>query len=67
MSVMEFMVCRQGRQSRWVVRLGKSVYGSYLDKELALLDAMEAAQDALQCGREARVWLRDSTTQARLL
>ena len=67
MKVMEFMVCRQGRQSRWIVRLGNSVYGSYLDKELALLDAMEAAQDALQCGCEAQVWLRDSTTQARLL
>jgi len=67
MGVMEFMVCRQGRHSRWIVRLGNSVYGSYLDKEQALLDAMDAAQDALQCGREARVWLRESASEARLL
>jgi len=67
MGIMEFMVCRQGRRSRWIVRLGNSIYGSYLDREQALLDAMEAAQDALQCGREAQVWLRDSATEARLL
>ena len=59
MGIMEFQVCRQGRDARWVVRLGDAVYGSYLDKEQALLDAVDAARDALQCGREAQVWLRE--------
>ncbi|HEX6443111.1 MAG TPA: hypothetical protein VF007_13050 [Stellaceae bacterium] len=66
MDTLEFQVCRQARESRWIVRLGPAVYGAYLDKEQALLDAVEAARDALQCGREAQVWLRDSTTPARI-
>ncbi|HEV8031492.1 MAG TPA: hypothetical protein VGP42_10790 [Stellaceae bacterium] len=66
MDTLEFQVCRQGRESRWVVRLGNAVYGAYLDREQALLDAVEAARDALQCGHEAQVWLRDSTTPARI-
>ena len=66
MDTLEFQVCRQGREPRWVVRLGNAVYGAYLDREQALLDAVEAARDALQCGREAQVWLRDSTTPARI-
>ena len=66
MGIMEFQVCRQGRESRWVVRLGNAVYGSYLDKEQALLDAVEAARDALQTGRQAQVWLRDRSNAARI-
>ena len=46
MSAMEFQVCRRGRKSRWVVTLGNSLYGAYLDKEQALLDAVDAARDA---------------------
>ena len=59
MSVMEFQVCRRGREARWVVTLGNAVYGAYLDKEQALLDAVDAARDALEAGREAQVWVRD--------
>lgn len=66
MSVMEFQVCRRGREAQWVVTLGNSVYGAYLDKEQALLDAVDAARDALQSGREAQVWLRDRSTAARV-
>jgi hypothetical protein len=66
MGTLEFQVCRQGRESRWVVRLGSAVYGAYLDKEQALLDAVDAARDALQCGREAQVWLRDRASPARI-
>lgn len=66
MAVMEFQVCRHGRDARWIVRLGDTVYGSYLDKEQALLDAVDAARDALQTGREAQVWLRDRTDAARI-
>jgi hypothetical protein len=66
MTIMEFQVCRRGRDARWIVRLGNAVYGCYLDKEQALLDAIDAARDALQCGREAQVWLRDRSNADRI-
>jgi hypothetical protein len=66
MPVMEFQVCRRGRNARWVVTLGDAVYGAYLDKEQALLDAVDAARDALQSGREAQVWLKDRAAPARV-
>jgi hypothetical protein len=46
--------------------LGDSVYGAYLDKEQALLDAVDAARDALQSGLEAEVWVRDRSKAARV-
>jgi len=46
--------------------LGGSVYGAYLDKEQALLDAVDAARDALQAGRQAQVWVRERSTAARV-
>jgi hypothetical protein len=63
---MEFQVCRRGPSTRWVVLLGDSVYGAYLDKEQALLDAVDAARDALQSGRQAQVWVTDRSTAARV-
>ena len=66
MGIMEFQVCRQSRETRWVVWLGGSVYGAYLDKEQALLDAVDAAREALQCGREAEVWIRERANSARI-
>jgi hypothetical protein len=66
MRVLEFQVCRRGRQARWVVTIGDSIYGAYVDKEQALLDAVDAARDALQGGREAQVWIRDRSTAARV-
>ena len=64
--MMEFQVCRHGRESRWVVTLGGAIYGAYVDKEQALLDAMDAARDALHSGREAQVWVRDRSSAARV-
>ena len=64
--VMEFQVCRRGREARWVVTLGDTVYGAYLDKEQALLDAVDAARDALAAGHEAQVWVRERSTSARV-
>lgn len=72
MRPIEFKVCRQGRESKWVVMLGNSLdsgnslYGAYLDKEQAVLDAVDAARDALQAGCEAQVWIRDRSTTARV-
>jgi hypothetical protein len=72
MRAMEFYVCRRAREPRWVVMLGNSLYGgsslygTYLDKEQALLDAVDAARDALQVGCEAQVWIRDRSSTARV-
>ena len=66
MTTMEFQVCRRGRDARWIVRLGNAVYGSYLDKEQALLDAIDAARDALQSGHEVQVWVREPTGADRI-
>jgi hypothetical protein len=63
---MEFQVCRRGREAKWVVMLDASVYGAYLDKEQAVLDAVDAARDALQSGREAQVWVRERSRAARV-
>jgi len=67
MGIMEFQVCQQGQDSRWIVRLDDTVYGDYLDKEQALLDAVDAAHDARSSGREAEVWLHESNDAARIL
>jgi hypothetical protein len=67
MGIMEFEVCRRVRDARWIVRLNNALYGAYLDKEQALLDAVDAARDALMCGREAQVWIRDRASTARIL
>ena len=67
MGIMEFQVCQQGQDARWVVRLDDAEYGDYLDKEAALLDAVDAAHDARQTGRDAVVWLHEQTSAARIL
>ena len=41
-----------------------SLYRAYLDKEQALLDAIDAGRDAVQAGYEAQVWIRDRSTAA---
>jgi len=66
MGIVEFEVCRRGRDARWIVRVGNAVYGAYLDKEQALLDAVDAARDAAQSGREAQVWVREHSSAARI-
>lgn len=66
MGTLEFQVCRHDDEARWIVRLGRSVYGFYLDKEQALLDAVDAARDASESGRKAQVWVRDSAEKARI-
>ena len=66
MGIMKFEVCRRSRDARWIVRLGDVLYGFYLDREQALLDAVDAARDARQCGREAQVWIRDRASATRI-
>lgn len=67
MGTLQFQVCRQEGEARWIVRLGGAEYGSYLDKEQALLDALDAARDASESGCEAQVWVCDSAEPARVL
>jgi hypothetical protein len=67
MGIMEFQVCQQVDDARWIVRLDDTEYGAYLDKEQAVLDAVEAAHDARDTGRDAEVWLHEQTSAARIL
>ena len=67
MGMMKFQVHQHGRSARWVVRLNNAIYGGYLDKEQALLDAIDAASDAQRSGSKAQVWVRDRTMAARVL
>ena len=66
MFVLQFHVRPRGRDPRWVVGLANSFYGAYLDKEQALLDAVDAARDAMQAGYEAQVWIKDRSALARV-
>jgi hypothetical protein len=61
-----FQVCLRRRDPHWVVRLDDRLYGAYLDKDQALLDAVDAARDAVQAGFEAQVWIKDRSTPARV-
>jgi hypothetical protein len=63
---LKFEVCRRSRDAQWIVRLDDVLYGSYLDREQAIVDAVDAARDAQQCGREAQVWIRDRAGAARI-
>lgn len=55
MSCLEFKVCQTGRDKHWVVLVGNRLYGRYLNRDQAVLDARDAAEDARQCGRAAEV------------
>jgi hypothetical protein len=67
MGIMEFQVCQQVDDARWIVRLDDTEYGAYLDKEQAVLDAVEAAHDARETGRDAQVWVHEQASAARIL
>ena len=56
MASMEFRVCWDRPGANWVVRLGGGLYGAYLNKEPALLDAFDAAGEAQTKGHDAHVW-----------
>lgn len=56
---MLFEVCLHRREPRWLVLIEGQFYGEYIDKVQALLDAIDAAKDALATGQEAEVWDQD--------
>lgn len=37
MGILEFLVCRHRRHAQWIVKLGRTIYGSYLDKSRRFL------------------------------
>ena len=53
---MLFRICRDERRQRWIVLVEDQRYGEYLDKEEAVLDAIDAAQEARAAGGDAEVW-----------
>jgi hypothetical protein len=61
---MLFRVCRDERQSRWMVLVEDRLYGEYLGKDEAVADAIDAVNDTRAGGGEAEVW--DETTTLRL-
>ena len=52
---MLFRVRRDERRA-WVVLVEGHLYGEYLGKDQAVLDATEAVKDARAAGGEAEVW-----------
>jgi len=69
---MEFHVCRETGKSKWVVMVRNSLhrgnlpYRTCLDKEQAVLDAVNAARDVMQAGYQAQVWIKDRPSTARM-
>jgi hypothetical protein len=59
-SRLRFEVHQTGHSWDWVVLVGGKLYGQYLSREEAVLDALEAAEDARQSGRIAEVTGADS-------
>jgi hypothetical protein len=47
----------------WVVQLCNKLYGEYLTREQARLDAIEAATEARQAGHNAEVWDRPTNSR----
>jgi hypothetical protein len=55
-----FWICRDAEEERWLVTAEGNVYGEYLNEELAVLDAIDLADDARSGGNTAEVWHRES-------
>jgi hypothetical protein len=53
----------EGIRTHWKVKVGREVHGDYLSEWAALLDAVDAAQEDGENGREAQVMIeRDDGT-----
>ena len=53
---MIFHLSRNGAAATWMVLIEGQPYGDYLDKDQALMDAIDAAREAREAGRTAEVW-----------
>jgi hypothetical protein len=54
--LLKFEVHQTGRSRDWVVLVNGKLYGRYLSRKDAVLDAFDAAEDARQSGRAAEVF-----------
>ena len=63
MAARRFLIVRRGspksRTARWSVHDGDEIYGEYMSEYAALLDAIDAAQDAGERGESAEVAARE--------
>ena len=55
-----FWICRTEEAERWVVTVEDHVYGNI---ELAVLDAIDLANDARATGKTAEVWHRANASR----
>ena len=55
MSCLKFELHQTGRSRDWVVLVGGKLYGRYLSREEAVLDALDAAEDARRSDHAAEV------------
>ena len=62
MAARRFVVVRRGspksRTARWSVHEGDEIYGEYMSEYAAVLDAIDAAQEAGEAGGDAEVAIR---------
>ena len=58
-----FWVCRDEEEERWAVIVEGQVYGEYINEELAVLDAIDLANDARAAGNTAEVWHRANASR----
>jgi antirestriction protein len=67
MAARRFVVVRRGspksRTARWSVHEGDEIYGEYMSEYAALLDAIDAAQEAGERGDSAEVAIREEGDQ----
>jgi antirestriction protein len=67
MAARRFVVVRRGgpksRTARWSVHESDEVYGEYMSEYAALLDAIDAAQEAGERGDAAEVAVREEGDQ----
>ncbi|HLJ65654.1 MAG TPA: hypothetical protein VKT70_16200 [Stellaceae bacterium] len=53
-------------KGRWQVRHGDQVYSGYLSLRDALLDAVDAAEEAVGRGHDAEIWIEEHGRTPRL-
>jgi hypothetical protein len=58
-----FWICRTEEAERWVVTVEGHVYGEYINEELAVLDAIDLANEARATGSTAEVWHRSNASR----
>jgi hypothetical protein len=61
MFAMQFQVCPRGRETRWVIRLGKSFYGAYLTRSTRRATPCRQAATPRSGSKTDRPWRGSSS------